>query len=452
MPKPIRHWATQNPLYRMFNAFFQLESSGGIILVGCAILALLWANLSTESYAAFWKQSFQLSLGNLKFGLTLHEWINDGLMAIFFLVVGLEIKREFLIGELSNPKQAALPILSAIGGMAAPVLIFILFNPPGSEYHQGWGVPTVTDIAFSIGVLALLGQRVPFGLKVFLVALAIADDIGAVLLIALFYSGHIDLNALFIVGGIFIATLGFRWIGLSNALFYYLSGIAMWAFLLHSGIHASLAGILLAVTIPSKSKIEPHPFFNRAQHLLAQFQQAGLEETALLPTNAHLDSVKSLEVLCEKIVSPLHSMERALHPWSTYLILPLFALANAGIVLAGGHIASIWQNNLSLGIIAGLVFGKQIGVLGFSWIAVTCRIAHLPAGVTWWQLHAVSWLTGIGFTMSIFISNLAFPNPEILAIAKTSIFVASILASLIGLLSVWLSIRHNPLETFPEEI
>ncbi|MEB3286237.1 MAG: Na+/H+ antiporter NhaA [Vampirovibrionales bacterium] len=468
-------------IYQMFNSFAQLESSGGIILIICAVAALVWANAGyllgnptiEAGYQTLWHQSLALTFGEYTFGLTLHEWINDGLMAVFFLVVGLEIKRELLIGELSNPKQAILPILAAIGGMICPLLIYMALNPAGSPAHNGWGIPTVTDIAFSLGVLALLGSRVPFGLKVFLVALAIADDVGAVILIAVFYSKSIDWNQLLGVLGMFIAALAMNRAGVKQAMAYIIPGIIMWAFMLQSGIHATLAGILLAIAIPARSKIAPQRFYNQAQTILTDFRRASpieagvkeagvreagvkeagvllngeeIEETHLPSSNEHLASVKSLEVLCEKAVSPLQAFERAIHPWTTFLVLPLFALANAGVSLSGislfGHNATFFQDPVPLGIIAGLVLGKQLGVTGFSWLCVKLKIGYLPVGVGWKQLYAVSWLSGIGFTMSIFMANLAFTNPQTLASAKIAIFIASLLASVFGLLAVWLSIRH----------
>ncbi len=409
--------------------FASIAASGSIVLLICTILAVLWANSPWgETYFHFWETDFGLVLGNLSLSEHLLGWVNDGLMAIFFFMVGLEIKREVMTGELASPKRAALPIAGAIGGMVAPALIYTLFNA-GQPSMPGWGIPMATDIAFTLGVLAVLGSRVPLALKIFFTALAIADDLGAVIVIALFYTAHIEWVALGIGGVILLLLIGLNRAKIYWTVPYVLLGFGLWLAFLESGIHATIAGVLLALTIPARTPINIRPLLVQVQSLVDDFE---------LPPQwrAQVDSrrqatIQMLENITDKMQSPSQRLERKMHYWTVFMILPIFALANAGVALD----VSAFQNLLSpvsLGIILGLVVGKPLGITLISWLAVKAGVAELPLGVTWRLFFASSFLAGIGFTMSIFIAGAAFTDPGLLASAKLAIFIASITAGLLG--------------------
>jgi NhaA family Na+:H+ antiporter len=350
--------------------------------------------------------------------LPLHGWINDGLMAIFFLLVGLEIKRELLAGELSDPRQASMPLMAATGGMLVPGLLYLLMNPPGSAFHSGWGIPMVTDIAFSLGVLALLGSRIPLFLKVFLTALAIADDLGAVLIIALFYSSGLHWWAMAVAALLMMILMllnraGVRWLPV-----YLLVGMGLWVACWHSGIHSTMAGVLLAATIPICGPV------------CGSSNRKPTDPSACL-----LDSDMQAN-------SPLQRLEQALHPWVTYGIMPLFALANAGVTLSSAMMAQSLTHPVAWGIVAGLVLGKPAGIMAFTWLSVQCKLAALPAGIRWPQLGALACLGGVGFTMSLFIADLAFGD-GVGNIAKVGIMAASLVAALLGGGLLFLLSRSN---------
>jgi len=379
-------------LVRPFQEFAKLEASAGILLIGCTIAALVWANSSwAGSYFHFWHMD--LTFGRLG-GLVakpLHFWINDGLMALFFLLVGLEIKRETLVGELASFRKAALPIAAAFGGMIVPAGLYVVFNH-GGPGASGWGMPMATDIAFALGVLALLGDRVPTSLKVFLAALAIADDIGAVLVIAFFYTAQISWPSLGVGGLFFVALLAANRAGARHLLIYAILGVGLWLAFLQSGIHATVAGVLLAITIPARQRATSRP---------------------VLTSN------------------PMLRLEHALIPWNRYLIMPVFALANAGVALGAGAARSVVAP-VSLGVICGLVIGKPIGIVLFSWLATRTRLAAMLDGIGWRQIVGVGMLGGIGFTMSLFIANLAFDEAPALETAKVGILVASVVSGIAG--------------------
>jgi NhaA family Na+:H+ antiporter len=409
--------------------FMQMAASGGIVLLAGTLLALLLANSAfAEGYARFWEMNLALSLDRLLLSEGLLEWVNDGLMVIFFFVVGLEIKREILTGELADPKHAALPIASALGGMLVPALLYSAVNLGGPGAH-GWGVPMATDIAFTLGILTLLGKRVPLSLKVFFAALAIADDLGAVLVIALFYTSHIVWISLGI-GMLFLVSL----FALNRArvyapLPYALLGIGLWLAFLRSGIHPTIAGVLLAITIPTRSPPDTRALLAQATAVLGDYQ-------LILEGSSQADSrrqaaAQSMETVADRLQSPARRIEQDLSPWATYLILPIFALANAGVALGSGTSAAL-ISRVSLGVIVGLVFGKPLGITLFAWLAVRSGLADLPTNVSLRQLFAASWLAGIGFTMSLFITGLAFADPGQQAAAKIGILIASLLAGGIG--------------------
>ncbi|MEO8595429.1 MAG: Na+/H+ antiporter NhaA [Candidatus Solibacter sp.] len=418
-------------LIRPFQAFAARETSGGVLLLLCTAIALVWVNTPwTAAYQALWHTPVILGIADHVLDHDLHFWVNDGLMAIFFFVVGLEIKRELLVGELASARLAALPILGALGGVVAPALIYSAFNfgGPGSA---GWGIPMATDIAFVIGIMALLGGRVPLGLKVFLTALAIVDDIAAVLVIALFYTAQI---AWLGVGGAVVCLLllaGANYMGVRHPLPYLLVGIVLWLAVLHSGIHATIAGVLLAMTIPSRTELNAPEFLRHCRRILAHFETCADNQKNMMNDEEQQVAIEALEDTCEKLQPPLHRLEQGLHPWVTFLIMPLFALANAGIVFSGG-LKDRLSEPITLGVALGLLFGKPLGIGLASWLAVKVGLAALPAGVTWNHIHGAAWLGGIGFTMSLFVSALAFADVELLTMAKTGILAGSLLAGMIG--------------------
>lgn len=435
MSKQSNH-ITKRTLERViqpFQNFIQLESAAGLILLVCTIIALLLANSSAgHYYTSFWQAEISLSIDGVGLSKSLLHWINDGLMCIFFFVVGLEIKRELVIGELASFKRAIFPVAAAFGGMVVPAFIYILFNRD-SQAVSGWGIPMATDIAFSLGVLAILGSRIPHQLKVFLTAFAIVDDLGAVLIIALFYGTQIQWFFLIAVVFIFIILVFANWGGIRHPLPYLLLGTALWLAMLESGIHATVAGVLLAMTVPVRPKINTKDFYEIIQSLLHRFKEkeSGSQEGMLNQSQQSI--VQTIELSCHKVETPLQRFEQKFHPWVTYFIMPLFAFANAGIVLQG-TLASLLVTPLALGIIFGLVIGKQIGITFFSWIAVKSKLAVLPAGVSWKHIYGISLLGGIGFTMSLFVANLAFTSDQLLNTSKAAIFTASLAAGIIGII------------------
>ncbi len=418
-------------ILKPFNSFLKTESSGGILLLICTVLALIWANSPfADSYFHLWHTKISFGFGDQQLSYSIHHWINDGLMAIFFFVVGLEIKREFLVGELSTAKKASLPVMAALGGMIFPALFYIIINFGGAG-SSGWGIPMATDIAFAIGIMALLGSNAPVGIKIFLTALAIADDIGAVLVIAFFYTASISWTSLLIALVFLILLLLANRLGIRNLLVYTVLGIGLWLAFLFSGIHATIAGVLLAFTIPKNSRIDTKSFSLRSKELLKEFDSSRENETDVLKNEKLQANVQELEENCEKIISPLQRFEHGLHPWVSFVIMPIFALANAGVQLNGDAINLIFAP-ISLGIIIGLFFGKQLGIFLFSWLSIKLGIASIPEGVTWKQIYGAAILAGIGFTMSLFITNLAFSNEELINTAKIGILVASLISGILG--------------------
>ena len=422
------------PLRRMTRT----ASAGGMVLLACAALAMAWANSPWEhSYRALWETELTLGLGSLSARLALHHVINDGLMAVFFFLVGLEIKREILVGELATPRRAALPVAAAVGGMVVPALLFTLVNL-GGEGTRGWGIPMATDIAFALGVLALLGSRVPSSLRVLLSALAIADDLGAVLVIALFYTAAVSWGAMAAAGGLLVLSIGANAAGVRAAWVYALIGMALWVAVLLSGVNATVAGVLLALTIPSRTRVDEAAFLRGARAALGDFHDARDPELTVLSSRAHQAALRRLETLTEQAQAPLARLEHGLHAVVTFGIMPLFALANAGVSLrAGGEMLT---SPVTVGVLVGLLLGKPLGITVASWGAVRSGLATLPTGVTWRTLHGVAWLGGIGFTMSLFIAGLAFgAYPALLTAAKLGILLASVLAGLVG----WALLRRT---------
>ncbi len=420
-------------LLRPFRLFLGFEAAGGILLLAATVLAMLWANSSyAHLYEAFQQTYISVAIGDYVLRENVLHWINDGLMAMFFFVVGLEIKREFIVGDLSSPRQAALPIFAAIGGMLVPALIYLYFSY-GTSAARGWGIPMATDIAFALGILTLLGNRVPSGLKIFLAALAIVDDLGAVLVIAFFYTSSLNFENLFIGAAFFFSLIACNVLGVRNPLVYAVLGIGgLWLAFLLSGVHPTVAGVLAAFCIPARTRIDTKQYLKDSKEALQFFEEAGDSGESVLTNKARLAALYRQKQLSEEASAPLQRLERALHPWAIYLVMPIFALANAGVKIEG-EIGAIFEYPSVWGIMLGLMIGKQVGVFGASWIAVKLGIAALPKNANWKGIYGVSCLAGIGFTMSLFIAGLAYKdNPELLLASKLAILLASSTMGIVG--------------------
>jgi len=421
-----------NKVATPFEHFLHAQTTTGIVLMVMTILALILANTPlTETYSHFFHMKIDFNVGDWKLSHSIHHWINDGLMAIFFFIVGLEIKREILVGELSNIKVAILPILAAIGGMVLPALIYLSINY-GDEGAVGWGIPMATDIAFAISALVLLGNRVSPALVTFLVALAIVDDLGAVTVIALFYTDQINMLPLGLAGLSFLILVAFNRFGIHAILPYFMVGLGMWFFMLESGVHATIAGVIAAMAIPSKPKYTPVDFTAHAKNLLDEFDNYPVATDHMMHERqkAILQNVKDK---INSVGSPAARLEHDLHLPVSLIVIPLFALANAGISIDFSSIGDTIVTPVSLGIIAGLVLGKVLGIAGVAWVAVKLGIAKLPEGSSMSQVFGVAFLGGIGFTMSIFVADLAFLGNETLIFqAKVGILAASLFAGLFG--------------------
>ncbi len=420
-------------LLKPINQFLHQEASGGILLIIFTVIALVWANTAlSHTYHDLWRTHLIVSLGSLlTLDYSIHHWINDGLMVIFFFTVGLEIKRELLVGELSSVQKASLPIAGALGGMIVPAILYTIFNT-GGEGARGWGIPMATDIAFVVGIMALLGTRVPLTLKIFVLALAIADDIGAVLVIAIFYTAKISTTALIIAAIVLGSLILLNRLGTKSLIPYSILGVILWLAFLKSGVHATIAGVLLAFTIPAVSRYDTNKFSGKVKQLINNFDSKGDHWKNVLNNAERQHDVLAIESSCEKILTPLQRFEHSLHPWVSFFIIPVFALANAGVSLAGLDILHSLLSPVSLGIIVGLFIGKQFGIFAFSFIAVKLKLSSLPEGVNWKNLYGAAILAGIGFTMSLFIASLAFTDPALLDLAKIGILSGSLLSGIAG--------------------
>lgn len=412
---------------RPFLDFVRSASFSGFVLMAAAASAFCWANSPwAASYFALLEMPIDLGVGDWRLEKTLLHLVNDFLMAIFFLLVGLEIKREFFVGELSNPKARSLPVAAALGGMVVPALCYLVFNASGPG-SRGWGIPMATDIAFALGVLALLGSRVPIGLKVFLTALAIVDDLGAVVVIALFYTAQIGWSELGISLALCAAAAIYGWRGGRQRKVYLLIGLVAWYFMLKSGVHATVAGVLIALTVPMSRLVEPIQLRQKVQALFSQPNQ--LDDAQ--------DDLHAIHRLVRRAQSPLHELEHALHPWVSYAIVPIFAFLNAGFALGPVELTA----SVSLGAFWGLLVGKPLGIFGAAWLTVKAGWAQLPDRTNWAALLGAGLLGGIGFTMSLFVAALAFGENDLAAEAKLGVFTASILAAIAG---SWLLRRCLP--------
>lgn len=411
--------------------FISNSTMSGIVLFSAAFLALVLSNSPwSEAFHHFWENEFSIGFSNHVLTKSLHHWINDGLMAVFFFVVGLELKREIIAGELSSPKQAVLPVAAAIGGMIFPALIYLIFNNSG-ETAGGWGIPMATDIAFALGVLYLLGDRVPVSLKIFLTALAIADDIGAVLVIAFFYTSQIDYLSLLTGGAVLAALIFANLIGVRNTVFYAIMGIGgLWLAFLMSGVHATIAAVLAAFTIPATVKISESAYAEKMQRLLTKFKEADPNNVPTV-TEAQLHILEEIRAVSKNALTPLQRLEHGMHPLVAFVIMPIFALSNGGVTFSGDVMSQV-TSPVALGVFAGLLIGKVVGVVGVVHLMLRLKWATLPADVNKQHILGAGFLAAIGFTMSLFIADLAFISPEYIVQAKLGILSASVTASFIG--------------------
>jgi len=424
--------------------FIHNQASSGIVLMIATVLALVIAN---SGFAPIYESILHadLSIGTGRFAIShsIHHWINDGLMALFFFIAGLEIKREMLVGQLTDRRQAILPVAGAVGGMLLPALLYYLVNR-GQDSMSGWGIPMATDIAFAMGVLALLGRRVPQGLAGFLLALAIIDDLGAVLVIALFYTEKIHILPLLLAAlCLAVLTVGNR-AGIRRPLFYAVAGVAFWLCMMRSGVHATLAGVLTAMTVPAGSRCSGPKFADVMEQLVHRFRIAHTPGQSILQNEEQQALLQSMENNVHRMESPLQRMEHGLHIWVSFLVVPLFALANAGVGIDFGSLREMLGKPVTVGVLEGLVLGKAIGIFCFSWLAIRLGWCRMPEELNFRLLGGASLLAGIGFTMAIFIAGLAFPDqPLYLVHAKVGIFLASLLAGVAGYVLLHFNLRND---------
>ena len=424
---PVEKWVI-NPL----SAFISNSIMGGIVLLIAAVVAIILANSPwSEWFLGFWKNKISIGINSELFlNYDLQHWVNDGLISIFFFVLGLELKREIVGGQLSGFKNAFLPVAVGIGGMVFPALIFLFFNR-GQDTEAGWGIPMATDIAFALGVLHLLGKKVPTSVKIFLTAFGIVDDLGAILIIALFYTSEISFVSLGVGLGFLVVLMLANKAGVRNTLFYAIVGIlCVWLPFLISGVHATIAAVLVAFTIPANTKFNELQFLSKNKKYANKFDQATVTDSSTV-TKEQLHILKEMKTSAKHAMTPLQRLEHSMHPIVSFIVMPIFALANAGVVLTM-DLDTLVSNNIFVGIISGLLIGKLIGIFGVTALLVKLKISNLPRGMTMSHLFGLSIISGIGFTMSIFITSLAYTDAENIVQAKIGIFVASIIAGVIG--------------------
>jgi NhaA family Na+:H+ antiporter len=414
--------------------FFNKEASSSLLLIAATIIALIWTNSDVgDTYHRFWHTKISFAFGNFHFSKTLLHWVNDGLMSLFFFTVGLEIKREILVGELATPKKALLPVIAAMGGMIVPGLIYVAFNVGLPTIH-GWGIPVATDIAFALGAVAVFGRRLPAGLRIFLAAFAIADDLGAVVIIAIFYTKEIVWSNLIIslVLTLGLAVANFFWI--RQTLVYAILGLAVWFFVLGSGVHPTIAGVIVSLFVPARGRYDTDNFLQNVKKITEKFE---CEEQScgysILLNQEHLYAVQALELACHDVETPLQRLMHALHPWVAFLILPVFAMGNTGLIFRGIVFSDMVSNPTVIGIVFGLLIGKPIGIMLFSYFSVKTGLASLPQEVRWSHILGGAMLGGIGFTMSLFLSELSFSDPLILDYARIAILTGSVLSAVLGM-------------------
>ena len=415
------------------HTFLSTEIASGVVLLAAAIIALVWANSPWRfAYEALWETPLAIELGPLRLTEDLRHWVNDLLMALFFFVVGLEIKRELVLGELRDVRAAALPMIAAIGGMVVPAAVYLAINAGGPGSH-GWGIPMATDIAFAVGVLALVGRRAPTSLKIFLLTLAIVDDLGAILVIALFYSEGLALLWLGVAAFVVVLILVLTRLGVRSLVPYVLAAAVLWLAIFESGVHATIAGVILGFLTPAKPYQPPEAVSDVA---ISHLTEASREPDGVAdePEQLHLIEVSRL---VNEAVSPLARLEWRLHHWSSFVVLPLFALANAGVALSAESVSEGATGAIGLGIIAGLVIGKPLGIVAAGFLAVRLRIARLPDGVGWLEMIGAGLVAGIGFTVAIFVAGLAFSEPAAEESAKVGILIASLIAGVLGFAALY---------------
>jgi Na+:H+ antiporter, NhaA family len=440
-PAVVRQYRFLAHPQSMLERFVHNETSGSILLFAATVAALVWANSPWGgSYFALWKLPLQLGRRPL-LSMDLHHWIDDGLMVLFFLVVGLEIKREIVKGELSSIRQAALPIIAALGGMILPALLYFALNRSGVG-APGWGIPMATDIGFAMGVLALLGKRIPSSLRVFMLALAIVDDVGAILVIAFFYTPTISLPALAAAGGL-LALLMVVAMKQAPISVYVVVGLFFWAAVLSSGVHATIAGVILGLVAPIKPKFRPEELAESAEPLLRNFRSQILSQDK----SSAEATLTALDQLLRGTDSIAERLERSLHPWVCFLVLPLFALASAGVALSAAQLKLALSSPIALGVLLGLVVGKAVGITAFSFLAVKSKIAGMADGLTWTGITGIGILAGVGFTVALFISGLSFADDALVASAKVAVIAASLAAGGVGYFFLRISLTSSSVRT-----
>jgi Na+:H+ antiporter, NhaA family len=423
--------------------FIAIEAASGVLLLFAAAVALVLANSPyAESFSEFWHTHLRIGIGRWEIDESLLHWVNDGLMTIFFFVVGLEIKREIVAGELNNFRKAALPLMAALGGMVAPAAIYLLLIGDQAEGKQGWGIPMATDIAFVVGFLALLGNRVPSSLKILLLALAIVDDIGAIVVIALFYSDGISLPALSLAAVGTGVTVLCHWLGVRSFGVYTLIGAAIWLAMFHSGIHPTVAGVILGLLTPATPIVARRALWETFASAVASD-----DDKAVIDLHGQLASVATLKSVASETISPLERLEFALHPWVAFVVMPLFALANAGVPIELGAVT----HPVAWSVALGLIIGKPLGIAFFSWLAVKIGLATLPIGVTWKVIVGAGMLAGIGFTMSLFIASLALEG-DLLSAGKIGTLVGSAISAIAGVTTLSLLLKSSDNRSLASEL
>ncbi|MBM3132769.1 MAG: Na+/H+ antiporter NhaA [Chloroflexi bacterium] len=432
---------------RVIETFLSKEAHSGLLLFAAALIAMIWANSPwSDSYFDLWHTSATLSIGDHNMEMGLGHWVNDALMALFFLVVGLEIKRELVVGELSSLRHATFPIVGALGGMLIPALFYILINLQGDGQVKGFGIPMATDIAFALGCLMILGNRVPLSLKIFLTSLAVFDDLGAIVVIAIFYNASIDWAALGYAAIILATLVMVNRLGVKALWSYLVLGIVLWFWVRESGIHATIAGVLLAMTVPVRARLNSDRFLHICRHELKSFEKAGFSSETMLLNPKQQDSLEMLKHAYDAVQNPLVRLERALHPISAFLVMPLFALANAGVEISG--IGDSPVNPVTLGIVAGLAFGKPLGIFGATYLADRLGWAQKPEGLPWRIILGGALLGGVGFTMSIFVTQLGL-EADAIGAAKLFILASSLVMGTIGTVYLLRTVRCEQPSTPP---
>ncbi|MEG0070938.1 MAG: Na+/H+ antiporter NhaA [Raoultibacter sp.] len=430
--------------YQKLLQFTHSSTKAAAAMLAAAIIALIVANSALfGSFTAFWETNITIGFGSAVYDMSLAHIINDVFMAVFFLMIGLEIKYEMTVGELTNIRQALFPVLAAFGGVLVPIIIYLIFNASNPDTAHGWGVPTATDIAFALGIMALLGNKVPNGVRVFLSTLAVADDIIAILVIAFFYGHAPSIVWLAAAGVIMVVLIIMNRSHVYSLVPYLAIGVLLWLCVFMSGIHSTIAGVLLAFTIPAGSRVNLKSFASWSGEKVKEANESFIADVPILGQDSYIENVSHLSKVARQVVPPATRLEHALHPWVNFLVLPLFALTNAGVCLIDGSLGNIFADPVLYGVFLGLLVGKPVGILLFSIVTVKLKIAHLPEHSNWMHIIGAGILGGVGFTMAIFVANLAFSDPAIVTTAKVGILSASAMAGVIGFLFLWIQARRD---------